>query len=121
MAVVSKLPREQWILTYENGGAPIPGVQAATYSFPAYYRISNSPLTFDSAEGFPISTPDGTYPQSSPYNVWSPFGGSNRTITVSTGTHSEVFINQALGDVGEWEKLETRERVSYPRSLKLGH
>lgn len=121
MAVVSRLPTEQWILTYENGGAPIPGVPASTYSFPAYYRISDSPLTFDSAEGLPISTPDGTYPQSSPYNVWSPFGGPNGTIVVSTGTHSEVFVNQALGDVGAWEKLETGELVSYTRSLRLDH
>jgi hypothetical protein len=83
MAVVSKLPREQWILTYENGGAPVPGVPAATYSFPAYYRISNSPLTFDSAEGFQISTPDGTYPQSSPYNVWSPLGDPNGTVMLA--------------------------------------
>jgi hypothetical protein len=62
MPIVTKLPTEQWILTYENGGAPIPGFLTANYSFPAYYRISDSPLTFDSAEGLPIGTPDGTYP-----------------------------------------------------------
>jgi hypothetical protein len=121
MAVVAQLPTGQWILTYENGGAPIPGVPAANYSFPAYYRISASPLTFDSAEGLPISTPDGTYPQSSPYCVWSPLGGLNGSIIVSTGTHSEVFVNQALGDVGAWQKLETEERVSYSRSLRLDY
>ena len=121
MAVVAELPTKQWILTYENGGAPIPGIPAANYSFPAYYRISDSPLTFDSAKGLPVHTPDGTYPQSSPYNVWSPVGGSNGTIIVSTGTHSEVFVNRALGDASAWEKLETGERVSYTRSLRLDH
>jgi hypothetical protein len=121
MAVVAKLPAEQWILTYENGGAPIPGVPAANYSFPAYYRISDSPLTFNSAEDLPISTPDGTHPQGSPYCVWSPVGGPNGSIIVSTGTHSEVFVNQAVGDVAAWEKLATEERVSYSRSLRLDH
>ena len=121
MAVVAKVPAEQWILTYENGGAPIPGVPAANYSFPAYYRVSDSPLTFNSAEGLPISTPDGTHPQGSPYCVWSPAGGPNGSIIVSTGTHSEVFVNQAVGDVAAWEKLATEERVSYSRSLRLDH
>ena len=123
MAVVSHLPpTNQWLLTYENGGAPIPGVPAANYSFPAYYRISDSPLTFDAAVGRPIHTPNGTYPQTSPYNVWTPLGGGggpNGTIVVSTGTHSEVFVNRALGDEGAWEKLDTGERVSYSRSLRL--
>jgi hypothetical protein len=121
MAVVAKLPTEQWILTYENGGAPIPGVPVANYSFPAYYCISNSPLTFSSAKGLPISTPDGTHPLGSPYCVWSPIGGPNGSIIVSTGTHSEVFVNQALGDVGAWEKLAAGERVSYTQSLRLNH
>jgi hypothetical protein len=121
MAVVAKLPTQQWILTYENGGAPIPGVPAANYSFPAYYRISDSPLAFGSAQGLPISTPDGTHPQGSPYCVWSPVGGANGSIIVSTGTRSEVFVNKALGDVGAWEKVETGERVSYTRSLRLDY
>ena len=137
-------PLNAYMLTYEYGGGPIPGVNTtANYSFPAYYKISSNPLDFGAATGLPVNTPDGTYPQSSPYVVWTPWpdcengpweegswgwqewnGGKteekcNGTIVVSTGTHSEVFVNQMLGDVNGWRKFETQERISYTRSLRI--
>lgn len=121
MAITAFIPPlNQWILTYEYGGGPIPGVPAANYSFPAYYKMADSPLEFSTVQGQPVNTPDGTYPQSSPYVIWTPYGcDGNGTIIVSTGTHSEVFVNQALGDVNSWEKFDTGERVSYSRSLRI--
>lgn len=98
MRTVTQLPNGKWMMTYEYGGGP----RFVNYSFPAYYRISDSPLTFHSAEGLPVIGKDGTQPQSSPYITWSPVGDANGTIVASIGTHTEVFVNQALGAVDQW-------------------
>ncbi|KAK5115192.1 hypothetical protein LTR85_009950 [Meristemomyces frigidus] len=112
MTTVSELPLGNWIMTYEFYGAP----EAA---FAVYYRISNSPLTFNNSVGRPIIATDGTVPVSSPYNVWTPIGGSLGTIAVSCGTLSEVFLNHNLGAPGAWTKVPTPEGVSYTRSLRV--
>ena len=117
MTTVSHLPNGSYIMTYEYGTALNPSFPS--YGFPAYYRISDSPLTFNSASGYPIISQDGTQPQSSPYNVWSPVGGKFGTIIVSTGTYSEVFVNKELGAPGNWEKVPTVEGVSYSRHLRV--
>jgi hypothetical protein len=117
MTTVSHLPNGSYIMTYEYGTAINPAFQP--YGFPAYYRISDSPLKFGSATGYPIISQDGTQPQSSPYNVWSPVGGKNGTIVVSTGTHSEVFVNRNLGASDAWYKVATPEGVSYSRHLRV--
>lgn len=110
MPIVSKLPDGNWIMTYEFYGA----VEA---SFAVYYRISNSPLTFDAQQGIPLLPADGTIPVGSPYNVWTPAGGENGTIVVSDGTHTPLYINKALGDPDAWTTLETPAGTSYTRSL----
>ncbi|GAB7341087.1 hypothetical protein MBLNU457_7402t1 [Dothideomycetes sp. NU457] len=113
MTTVSALPNGQYIMTYEFYGAP----QAA---FAVYYRVSDSPLTFDEAEGHVVESPDGTVPVSSPYNVWTPVGGPNGTIVVSCGTLSQIFLNTELGAVGStWTKVDTPEGTSYSRSLRV--
>ena len=117
MTTVSHLPNGSYIMTYEYGTALNPAFQP--YGFPAYYRISDSPLTFNSATGYPVISQDGTQPQSSPYNVWSPVGGKDGSIIVSTGTHTEVFVNTELGAPGAWEKVATPEGVSYTRHLRV--
>lgn len=119
MPITAALPNGQWMLTYEYGGGPVPGVPATNYSFPAYYRIADSPLTFQDVVGQPVDGPQGIHPQSSPYVVWTPAGGVNGTIVVSTGTHEEVFLNKALGDVNAWESMETGTKISYSRSLRI--
>lgn len=120
MTTVSELPNGKFMMTYEFGG----GFQVAdpnnlTYGFPAYYRIADSPLEFNNAVGLPIISQDGTQPQSSPYNVWTPVGGPDGTIMVSTGTFSEIFVNRKLGDVDAWVKVATPESTSYSRSLRV--
>lgn len=60
----------------------------------------------------------GTKPTSSPYVVWTPYGGKNGTIIVSSGTQDNLFVNQALGE-GEWTEIKSPEAHSYTRSLRV--
>lgn len=57
-------------------------------------------------------------PTSSPYVVWTSYGGENGTIIASSGTQSTLFVNQALGE-GEWTEIESPEAHSYTRSLRV--
>lgn len=51
--------------------------------------------------------------------VWTPVGGKNGTIIVSSGTNTQVFINQALGAENAWKTVPTPEGVSYTRHLRV--
>ena len=116
MTTVTQLPDGNYMMTYEYGGGP----GFATYEFPAYYRISANPLNFNQSVGQPIISKDGTQPTSSPYITWSPVGGNkNGTIAVSTGSRSEIFVNQALGALDQWAKVPTPEKISYTRHLRV--
>jgi hypothetical protein len=97
MTTVTHLPNGQYMMTYEYGGGLT--VSGTGYSFPVYYRINENPLHFNSFVSYPVVSNDGIQPVSSPYITGSPVGGVNRTIVVSSGTYSQVFTNQALGDV----------------------
>ena len=113
MTTVSKLPNDKYIMTYEFYGAP----EAA---FAAYYRISKSPLTFDSAPGRAIVVGNNkTVPVSSPYNVWTPVGGRDGTIVVSCASFSQLFVNREMGKADAWEMIATPEGESYSRSLRV--
>lgn len=118
MTTVVQLPNGKYMMTYEFGGGPtIPAGTA--YKFPVYYRINDSPLDFNKSVSLPIYTNDKIQPEGSPKVVWSPVGGVNGTIIVSCGTKSQVFINQALGDVNAWRTVPTPEGVSYTRHLRV--
>lgn len=117
MTTVALLPNGKYIMTYEFGGGPT--VVGTNFQFPVYYRINDDPLQFNSSVGLPIYTNDKIQPIGSPYIVWSPIGGVNGTIIVSCGTASQVFINQALGDVNAWRTVSTSEGVSYTRHLRV--
>ena len=110
MTTISHLPNDKWIITYEFYGAP----EAA---FAVYYRISPSPLTFNTAPGMPLLPASGVIPVSSPYNIWTPAGGPHGTIVVSDGTHTQLFLNKKLGDPDAWTQLKTLAGTSYTRSL----
>lgn len=114
MTTVALLPNGQWMMTYEYGGGP----GFSGYSFPVYYKISDSPLTFGSAVGQPIVA-GSVHPQGSPYITWTSSGGANGTIVVSCGTRSEIFLNTRLGDVNSWTMLSTPQSTSYSRHLRL--
>jgi hypothetical protein len=117
MTTIALLPNGKYIHTYEFGGGPT--VVGTNYQFPVYYRISENPLDFENAVGLPLVSNDGIQPESSPYVTWSPVGGPNGTIIVSSGTYTQIFINQALGDVNSWRTVPTPEGISYTRSLRV--
>jgi len=117
MTTVTHLPNGKYMMTYEYGGGPT--VSGTGYSFPVYYRINENPLHFNSSVGYPVVSNDGIQPVSSPYITWSPVGGVNGTIVVSSGTYSQVFTNQALGDVNAWKTVPTPEGISYTRHLRV--
>ncbi|KAJ8113060.1 hypothetical protein OPT61_g4720 [Boeremia exigua] len=117
MPTVSLLPNGKYIMTYEYGGGPTP---SPNYKFPLFYRLSTDPEKFDSAEDHQLITTDGTYPEGSPYNVWTPYGGKNGTIIVTSGTSSDIYINRGLGETGTpWIKVPTPEKQHYTRHLRV--
>jgi len=118
MTTVTLLPDGNYMMTYEFGGGPLAS-GATDFEFPVYYRINRNPLDFNNSVGLPLVTDTGIQPTSSPYITWTPVGGPNGTILVSSGTLSEVFINQALGDVNSWRSIPTPEGVSYTRHLRV--
>ncbi|KAI8625501.1 glycoside hydrolase family 93 protein [Xylariaceae sp. FL1651] len=117
LASVAALPNGQYIYTYEYGGGPNPN--ATGYTFPVYYRLSSDPENFIDAEHHLLQSSDGTVPNGSPYVVWTPAGGINGTIVVSSGCCTPVYVNKALGAEGAWQTLSTPEGVSYTRSLRV--
>src|ERR1700753_431027 len=82
MTTIVHLPNGQYIITYETCGAP--------GGCPVYFRLSSDPTKFNSAAEHSLKDQEGKQPSGSPYVVWSPAGGSNGTIVVSSGSHSEV-------------------------------
>lgn len=117
MPTITQLPTGDYIMAYEWGRTdPITG----SYGFPVTYRINSNPLKFNESEGTIITAKNtGTVPNGSPYIVWSPVGGENGTLVVSSGGSSTVFTNTALGDAGEWYERTTPAPVSYTRHLRV--
>ena len=116
MTTVTQLPNGEYMMTYEYGGAP----GSSVYWFAVYYRINRDPRRFNDSIGYPISV-NGFQPQSSPYITWTPEGGRNGTIVVSCGTASQIFTNQALGDIDSWMMWDTPQAVAYSRHLRVMH
>ncbi|KAK8125414.1 BNR/Asp-box repeat domain-containing protein [Apiospora kogelbergensis] len=108
MPTVALLPNGQYIYVYEYGGGPNPKTTDGSYSFPVFYRRTP-----------PLVTTGGDVPTGSPYVVWTPAGGEDGTIIVSSGCCSEVYMNRALGAEDAWEKVATPAGSSYTRSLMV--
>jgi len=115
MTTVARLLNGGYIMTYEYGGGP----GFSGYAFPVYYRISASPLDFNSSTGYPFVAA-GVYPISSPYIVWSPAGGQNGTLIVSSGSQSEAFMKKALRAVDQWVMVATPQPAAYEAFEGLG-
>jgi hypothetical protein len=100
-------------MTYEYGGAP-------EADFAIYFRVSSSPLTFNSATGSVIQAVTGELPTSSPYIAWTPHGGANGTIIVSANSHTGVFVNTDLAAPGSpWTYVATNATTSYTREVRV--
>lgn len=87
--------------------------------YPVYYRLADSPLEFDSAEGIGIEINNEFAPNASPYVVWSPVGGPNGTIIVSDADYSQVYTNRAGGDRDKWERHKVPHPPAYSRALHV--
>ncbi|KAF7348160.1 BNR/Asp-box repeat protein [Mycena sanguinolenta] len=113
MTTITNLPNGQFIMTYEYGGAP-------EADFAIYFRVSDSPLTFNSVNGSVIRAVTGELPTSSPYVTWTAHGGANGTIIVSANSHTGVFVNTALAAPGTpWTYVDTNATASYTRQVRV--
>lgn len=101
-------------MTYEHGSF----FGTSSYSFPVTYKLSYDPEKFEEAEGIQMVVSNGNTPDGSPYNVWTPYGGEDGTIIVSSGGSSSIFINKELG-AGSWTEIPSTESTSYTRSLRI--
>jgi len=112
MATVAPIGGGRWIMTYEYCGAP-------AGSCPAYYRIATDPEKFAAADDHQIVLDDGSKPCCQPYVVWTPSGGPNGTIVVTTGGQTALSINTAGGDPTAWRSQASNAPGGYSRSLML--
>jgi len=114
MTVVAEMGNGKYILTYELGPEAIPGAR-----YPLHYRIADSPLEFENATDFLLKSKDGAVPNSAPYVVWTPAGGSNGTVVVSDGFHPDLWLNTAYGEPSAWSKVHSGLTSGYSRSLQV--
>jgi hypothetical protein len=113
MTTIAQLPNGQYILAFEFCGAPQGGC-------PVHYKLASDPTKFNSAPAHLLKSADGKGMNGSPYVVWTPAGGKDGTIVISSGGASEVFINRHLGSPGtSWAKIGTSAPRSYTRSLMV--
>jgi hypothetical protein len=83
-------------------------------------RLSTDPTNFNAAAGHPIKTGPGVVPTSSPYVVWTPAGGPDGTVVVSTNSDSGVFTHNQFAKPGvAWNHTSTPESASYSRHLRV--
>lgn len=106
MAITTKLPNGKYIMVFE-----IVGVEG----IPVHYKMSDDGLNWGDPSdlGKRIMNKEGHFLKSTPYVIWSPYGGENGTILVS-GMSVNVngknigkgyMINKNLGE-GEWTYIE---------------
>jgi len=106
MAIISRLPNGKYIMVFE-----IVGVEG----IPIHYKISDDGISWgDPADvGKKIVTTEGYFLRSTPYVIWSPYGGEKGTIMVSgmavningKSVGNGYLINSNLGE-GDWNYLE---------------
>lgn len=111
MPVVSALPKGKWIMTYEDCNGP--------NGCAASYVIASSPLSFSGATAYYIEPVGGSIPSSSPYNVWTPYGGANGTIIANANSDTAVFYNKKLGDANSWVRVNTNQTRGYTRQIRV--
>ena len=115
MPVVTQLPNGDYIYVYEYGGTTI----TPNYRFPIYYRIATDPRRFSEAPEFYINaTNTDILPNNSPFVVWSPIGGKDGSIIVSSNL-KYVYINRHLGDPDAWVAYDVPEEGAYTRTLRV--
>jgi hypothetical protein len=89
-----------------------------------HYKVSNSPLTFDSVAGVPLISNDSsrTAPVSGPYVIWTPHPNRNDgsgLIIVSGSSQEPLFINEDSALPGGWKKVNVGQWSAYSRSIRI--
>ncbi|KAJ6024676.1 hypothetical protein N7540_005473 [Penicillium herquei] len=116
MAIVAHIKSTgQYIMTYEYCGSG---------NCQAYYKVSSSPLTFDSVVGLPIASNDSsqTQPVGSPYVIWTPRPDStdgSGIIIMNGNSRSELFVNDDSATGSTWKMVDVDQWSAYSRSLRI--
>lgn len=97
MAVVTKMPDGNYIMTYEIVGKP----------GGAFYKISSNPESWNQADAGTCFDPSG----SGPYCV-----NLNGTILLSSGGNNKLYTNQNNG-IGSWTQIDSVIGACYSRCL----
>ncbi len=106
MAVTTKLPNGQYVLSFEAVGTPTLSQVHIKFS-PDGTNWGTGPTDY----GTPVQTASGAYVGACPYITWCPAGGSNGTLVInaqfllnSPNTDREILINTNLGQ-GSWTMM----------------
>ncbi|KAG4423257.1 hypothetical protein IFR04_003623 [Cadophora malorum] len=118
MTTVAYSPKSQkYIMTYERcGEANVPGC-------PVHFKVSSSPLTFDSEPGVRLLPSNGgAAPDGSPYIIWTPNLGSADgcgTFIASGNAVESIFVNIDGLDPNGWKALNVGMWSAYSRFLNV--
>ncbi|KAL1894606.1 hypothetical protein Cpir12675_003595 [Ceratocystis pirilliformis] len=111
MPALAKMPNGKWIFAYETCRTG-DGCNVS-------YRIADTPYTVLDAPGQLLKTTTGATLTSSPAITWSPVGGANGTIILSSGAQAQVFTNQMLGAADAWVARDVPNPSAYSRWVKV--
>jgi hypothetical protein len=114
-ATVAKLPNGRYIQTFEYG---LLNNSTNKNTFPVYYKIASSLEGFAKEPARKLDVNTRAQPNGSPFVTWTPLGGVNGTIVVSTSDSKSVFINQALTE-GSWKEVGTPAGRAYSREVRI--
>jgi len=123
MPTVARLPRNRWIMTWEDGNN-------TDVSYGVAYKIAADPERFAAAAPHLLRTRTGQVPVGSPCVTWSPAGGRNGTIVVSAGGPDAasdggidpLFLNRAGGAPDGWTAISSVVPRGYSRQIHaFGH
>jgi hypothetical protein len=112
---VAKLPNGRYIQTFEYG---IFNNSTNKNTYPAYYKIASSLEDFAKEPARKLDINTGAQANGSPFVTWTPLGGANGTIVVSTSDSNSVFINQALAE-SSWKEVKTPAGRAYSREVRV--
>jgi hypothetical protein len=114
-ATVAKLPNGRYIQTFVYS---LLNNSTNKNTFPVYYKIASSLEGFAKEPARKLDVNTRAQPNGSPFVTWTPLGGVNGTIVVSTSDSNSVFINQALTE-GSWKEVGTPAGRAYSREVRI--
>lgn len=106
---------DKYILTYEICGLG--------NGCPSYYKIADTPYTFDQSEGILIEEgTDGRNPGSSPFVIWTPHpdrdDGSGLILMNGAGQDA-IFVNEDDAPADGWRAVEVGQWAAHSRSMEI--